>query len=114
MQTPLAPLPDALPQWRNAADLAEWLKDQRNDLEAPARELAPQIGAVIAALSGLPNALFARMSGSGATCFALFAKEDHALDAAEALRIDHPDWWVAAGMIYPGRADMAQLIRATT
>jgi 4-diphosphocytidyl-2-C-methyl-D-erythritol kinase len=109
-----APLPDDLPQWRDAADLAEWLKDQRNDLEAPARELAPQIGQVIAALGGLPNALFARMSGSGATCFALFAKEDQALDAAEALGADHPEWWVAAGMIYPGRADMAQLIRATT
>ena len=109
-----APLPETLPEWRHAAELAEWLAAQRNDLEAPARQLAPEIGTVVSALQALPNALFARMSGSGATCFALFAKEDHALDAAEALQADQPDWWVSAGLIYPGRADMAQLIRATT
>lgn len=108
------PLPETLPQWRGAAELADWLATQRNDLEAPARQLAPVIGAVIGALGALPNALIARMSGSGATGFALFAKEDHALDAAEALRAAHPGWWVSAGLIYPGRADMAQLIRATT
>ena len=60
------------------------------------------------------GALFTRMSGSGATCFALFAKEDAAIAAAEALRADHPDWWATAGIVYPGRADMDQLIRATT
>ena len=65
-------------------------------------------------LAALPGALFARMSGSGATCFALFAKEAEAQDAAEALRQARPGWWVASGLVYPGRADMAQVIRDTT
>ncbi len=108
------PLPEALPQWESAATLASWLKTCRNDLQAPAMAEQPVIGTVIAALEALPEALFARMSGSGATCFALFAKEDQAQDAAEALRAAYPGWWVAAGLIYPGRADMAQLIRETT
>lgn len=109
-----APMPDSLPQWPDAAALAAWLAEQRNDLETPARSHAPVIGDVLAALADQPGALFTRMSGSGATCFALFAKEDAAIAAAEALRADHPDWWAAAGIVYPGRADMDQLIRATT
>lgn len=108
------PLPDPFPAWADAAALVQWLAAQRNDLEAPARALAPQIGAVIAALSAVPGALLARMSGSGATCFALFQDEETAAEAAEAMRRDHPGWWVAAGPVYPGRADMDQLIRATT
>ncbi|WP_151717434.1 4-(cytidine 5'-diphospho)-2-C-methyl-D-erythritol kinase [Gemmobacter serpentinus] len=109
-----APLPDTLPQWGHAVALAEWLASTRNDLEAPAIAHAPVIADVIAALAALPEALFARMSGSGATCFALFAKEAQAADAADLLREARPDWWVAAGQIYPGRADMPQLIRETT
>lgn len=108
------PLPESLPQWESAAALADWLRATRNDLEAPAKAAQPVIQSVITALEALPDALFARMSGSGATCFALFAKEDQAHDAAEALRAGHPEWWVAAGLVYPGRADMAQLIRETT
>lgn len=108
------PLPEALPGWIDAAALADWLRETRNDLESPALTLQPVIGQVIAALTALPGALFARMSGSGATCFALFAKEAEAEAAAETLRAEYPGWWVAAGLIYPGRADMAQLIRETT
>ena len=108
------PLPDALPHWKSAVALADWLRLTRNDLQAPAMAAQPVIGTVLAALEALPEALFARMSGSGATCFALFTKEDQALDAAETLRAAHPGWWVAAGLVYPGRADMAQLIRETT
>jgi|APEBP8051073178_1049388.scaffolds.fasta_scaffold00325_29 4-diphosphocytidyl-2-C-methyl-D-erythritol kinase len=107
-------LPEALPGWIDAAALADWLRETRNDLEAPARTIAPVIGDVVSALAALPGALFARMSGSGATCFALFAKEAEAIAASEALAADQPEWWVASGLIYPGRADMAQLIRATT
>lgn len=108
------PLPPELPAWADAAALASWLGETRNDLEAPARGIAPVIATVIAALSGQPGALFARMSGSGATCFALFSKEAEAAEAAETLGARHPEWWVSAGQIYPGRADMAQLMRATT
>jgi 4-diphosphocytidyl-2-C-methyl-D-erythritol kinase len=62
----------------------------RNDLEAPARSLAPVIGDVLEALAG---ALFVRMSGSGATCFGLY--EDEAARDAAAVRIERaqPHWW---------------------
>jgi 4-diphosphocytidyl-2-C-methyl-D-erythritol kinase len=68
---------------------ADW-RAARNDLEAPAMTLEPAIGAVLAALAGAP---FVRMSGSGATCFALY--DDPAARDAAAARIaaDHPGWW---------------------
>ncbi|MGG7567655.1 4-(cytidine 5'-diphospho)-2-C-methyl-D-erythritol kinase [Rhodovulum sp. DZ06] len=80
--------------WADAAALAGWLAERtRNDLFAPA---AAQVGAVEearAALAARPGCLLARMSGSGATVFGLFADRDAALDAAAAL----PDrWWRAA------------------
>lgn len=68
----------------------------RNDLEPPALGLAPVIGEVLEALASVKGAHFVRMSGSGATCFALLANE-HAADAgAEAIAQAHPGWWVAA------------------
>lgn len=66
----------------------------RNDLEAPARACVPVIGVVIAALAASPGVLLARMSGSGATCFALFADED-ARDATAAALV-RPGWWSLA------------------
>ncbi|HEY0270928.1 MAG TPA: 4-(cytidine 5'-diphospho)-2-C-methyl-D-erythritol kinase, partial [Sphingomonas sp.] len=65
----------------------------RNDLEPPARALAPVIGLVVAALAARPGARLARMSGSGATCFALF-EDVAARDAADAaIAAARPDWW---------------------
>nr|WP_198670610.1 4-(cytidine 5'-diphospho)-2-C-methyl-D-erythritol kinase [Oceanicella sp. SM1341] len=84
---PLPPLPDA-------AALADWLSRQRNDLEAPARALCPQIDETLALLAAAPGALLARMSGSGATCFALFASAGEAGRAAQALAAARPGWWV--------------------
>jgi 4-diphosphocytidyl-2-C-methyl-D-erythritol kinase len=75
--------------------LIRWLEARPNDLEAPALALAPEIGEVLQALRGLPQCLFARMSGSGATCFGLFEDETVARQAAEALSRRFPDWWVA-------------------
>ncbi len=72
-----------------------WLAAQRNDLEAPARALAPAIGTVLAELAGHGAAL-ARMSGSGATCFGLFETGAEADSVAVALAARHPDWWVLA------------------
>ncbi len=64
----------------------------RNDLEAPARRLAPVIDEVLALLSeGAP--ILARMSGSGATCFALYASEADRAAAAARIRAAQPDWW---------------------
>lgn len=95
-------LPEVLPEWPDFAALADWLNHQRNDLETPALQIAPVISTALEALKALPNALIARMSGSGATCFALFADLDAAETAADALRQRHPGWWVAAGPVYPG------------
>ena len=71
-----------------------WLAQQRNDLQASAAALCPAIGEVLAALSGAP---VARMSGSGATCFAVLEKEDQAIALADRLR--PRGWWVAAAPV---------------
>jgi 4-diphosphocytidyl-2-C-methyl-D-erythritol kinase len=71
-----------------------WLALQRNDLQAPAMALCPAIGEMLAALSGAP---VARMSGSGATCFAVVEREAQALALADRLR--PRGWWVAAAPV---------------
>lgn len=91
-----APVPD-LPArgWASAAGLADWLQDRtRNDLQGPAIAIAPVIGRVLAVLAADRGCLLARMSGSGATCFGLFATQDSAMAAARALRASEPGWWV--------------------
>lgn len=64
----------------------------RNDLEGPARAIAPVIGEVLDLLAAQPGTTLARMSGSGATCFALFDEDAHCAAAARALA--RPGWWV--------------------
>lgn len=81
------------------AHLTSWLSTHRNDLEAPARKLRPEIGRVLSALSWDRECLFARMSGSGATCFGIYATEALALTTADRLRISEPGWWVAAAEV---------------
>ncbi|MFT3972528.1 MAG: 4-(cytidine 5'-diphospho)-2-C-methyl-D-erythritol kinase [Amaricoccus sp.] len=92
------PLTD-LPAVPTPATLFDWLAHQRNDLEPAAVAHAPVIGATLAALAAQPGSRLARMSGSGATCFALFAAEAAALAAAAALRAAEPAWWVAAASV---------------
>jgi 4-diphosphocytidyl-2-C-methyl-D-erythritol kinase len=65
-----------------------------NDLEAPARRVAPILGEVLAGLAALPGCRLARMSGSGATCFALFDDCRASAVAAKALQRSRPGWWV--------------------
>jgi len=79
----------------DTADLLRFLDTTRNDLQGPALALQPVIGTVLSALAALPGALFTRMSGSGATCFALFADDDCSTRAAEMLRKANPTWWIA-------------------
>jgi 4-diphosphocytidyl-2-C-methyl-D-erythritol kinase len=81
---------------RDARDLAEALAARRNDLTDAALGIVPAIRDVLAALEAQPGCLLARMSGSGATCFALFARDDAARAAAAALRAAMPGWWVEA------------------
>ena len=84
------------------ASLEDWveaLAASSNDLEAPAMRVQPVIGEVIAALNATNGAWLARMSGSGATCFAIYENTAEAGRAAEKLRRDHPGWWVHAGTL---------------
>jgi 4-diphosphocytidyl-2-C-methyl-D-erythritol kinase len=92
------PLPD-LPEGGRRAAWMDWLDATRNDLEAPARALAPGIGEVIDALATSAGCRLARMSGSGATCFGLFGSGEAADSAAAALAGAHPEWWVRKVML---------------
>lgn len=84
-------------------DLIRWLAtDTRNDLEGPAIDLVPEIGAVLERLDALQGAQLTRMSGSGATCFALFLNMDDALLAQAELMREHPNWWVRATLLGEG------------
>jgi 4-diphosphocytidyl-2-C-methyl-D-erythritol kinase len=89
-----------LPQ--TADELIDILRSYGNDLNAPAIVCAPVIGDVLAALDALPGVRLARMSGSGATCFALFATEADAVVAESSLAAHHPDWWTAATVLNAG------------
>lgn len=80
--------------FEGAEDVAAFLSICRNDLEAPAAALQPLIGEVLATLADEPETLLARMSGSGATCFALCAGDIEAEGLAERLETMRPDWWV--------------------
>jgi len=73
-----------------------WLCNQRNDLEPPAVAMVPEVAAVLDAISTTPHCKVARMSGSGATCFGVFADVNAAQTAAETLKHRHPNWWVVA------------------
>ncbi|MBS0332066.1 MAG: 4-(cytidine 5'-diphospho)-2-C-methyl-D-erythritol kinase, partial [Proteobacteria bacterium] len=75
-------MPDA---FEDAAELAAWLAGQRNDLQAAAIAVAPEVGVALDALAGEPEALLARVSGSGGTCFALCASDIEAEGLAERL-----------------------------
>lgn len=82
--------------------LEEWveaLAAGTNDLEEPAMRIQPAIGEVIAALNATNGAWLARMSGSGATCFAVYENTAEARRAADKIRLEHPSWWVHAGTL---------------
>jgi 4-diphosphocytidyl-2-C-methyl-D-erythritol kinase len=78
--------------------LIDYARARRNDLEAPALKLAPAIGEVLALLAGFDPSL-ARLSGSGATCFALFDSAQEAASAGHALSKRQSNWWVKAGSL---------------
>ena len=91
---PLEPQPVPPADW-TASCVIDWLAKQRNDLEAPAITLQPAIGAAMQAVADLPEARLTRMSGSGATVFALFDTREAAKAAARQLASEQPDWWIA-------------------
>lgn len=91
----------------DARDLAEALSARGNDLMPAALGLVPEIANVLAALEAQPGCLLARMSGSGATCFALFARADEARGAAAAIRAARPGWWVEASELVGDTSGLA-------
>jgi len=99
---PLPALPEPLTR---PAQLGLWLAETRNDLQPPAVKLVPEIGDIIEEMAQLPGVILARMSGSGATVFALFGSEGQAHDGASQLRRLHPDYWVGTapliGVVQP-------------
>jgi 4-diphosphocytidyl-2-C-methyl-D-erythritol kinase len=85
--------PDAYAATTPAALIAA-LSEAGNDLEAPARKVAPMVATVLAELAALPGCRLARMSGSGATCFALFDDCRASAEAGKQLARQQPGWWV--------------------
>jgi 4-diphosphocytidyl-2-C-methyl-D-erythritol kinase len=91
------------PDWpESAASFEDWLDilaAGTNDLEAPAMRIQPVIGEVLSALRAIAGVGLARMSGSGATCFAIFDNDEAAQRAAQSIQLGHPSWWVHAGTL---------------
>ncbi|MDN4988634.1 4-(cytidine 5'-diphospho)-2-C-methyl-D-erythritol kinase [Bradyrhizobium arachidis] len=91
------------PAWPEAGgSVSDWvdvLETVANDLEAPALRIEPVIGDVLEALRSSAGVKLARMSGSGATCFAIYGAPADAHAAAEQIRRGHPGWWVHAGTL---------------
>jgi 4-diphosphocytidyl-2-C-methyl-D-erythritol kinase len=83
----------------SVSDWVEVLETVPNDLEAPALRIEPVIGDVLGALRDSVGVKLARMSGSGATCFAIYGASAEAQAAAEKIRRDRPGWWVHAGTL---------------
>ncbi|GBR53867.1 4-(cytidine 5'-diphospho)-2-C-methyl-D-erythritol kinase [Gluconobacter sphaericus] len=89
-------LPD---RWNTAQDMVADLNATTNDLQAPALSQCPVIGTVLASIASLPDCLLSRMSGSGATCFGIFASPESAVAAARILNAQSArlGWWTWAG-----------------
>ncbi|QNT77861.1 4-(cytidine 5'-diphospho)-2-C-methyl-D-erythritol kinase [Entomobacter blattae] len=85
------------PQWKNCEELISFLKGTSNDLQEAALLVEPVIRDVLESLAKLPQVRLVRMSGSGATCFALFEAKQEALEAIK--RISHKEWWSWAGSL---------------
>ena len=86
--------PELPAAFASTAEVVALLDRTRNDLETAAIALQPAIAEVLAALATAPETLFSRMSGSGATCFALAAGPAAARSLAARLAAAHPGWWI--------------------
>jgi 4-diphosphocytidyl-2-C-methyl-D-erythritol kinase len=88
--------PPSFPGWKDPIEAAGWLKEGRNDLEAPAIALEPAVESVLDTLRRLDGCLLSRLSGSGPTCFGIFSSQQAAREAAREIERSHPKWWVQA------------------
>jgi len=97
---PLPALPSPLTR---PVQLGLWLAETRNDLQPPAVKLVPVIGEIVDHLAAAQGCMLARMSGSGATVFGLFGSSGQAHQAAQLMRAQNPEHWVAAApLLVPG------------
>ena len=97
---PLPALPSPLTR---PVQLGIWLAETRNDLQPPAVKLVPIIGEIVDHLAEAQGCMLARMSGSGATVFGLFGSSGQAHQAAQMMRAQNPEHWVAAApLLVPG------------
>jgi 4-diphosphocytidyl-2-C-methyl-D-erythritol kinase len=100
---PLAPPPRPRSERLDFHDdfeaLLAYVTPRSNDLERPAAQLVPEIRDVLAALLALDGVRLVRLSGSGPTCFALFASESDAKRAGARLVAEFPKWWIAASAL---------------
>lgn len=80
----------------SASDLLEYISRTGNDLQDLAIKFSPVIGEVLTQLSDTKGCQAAQMSGSGSTCFGVFANAGHAAAARDVLRAAHPGWWVVS------------------
>lgn len=96
-----SPLPPMPAQFRSLLDVIFWLRQARNDLAEPAMMVSKSAATAAKTLMRDPDCLFARMSGSGAAAFGIFAQMSAAERAAERIREAKPTWWVTAAMTRP-------------
>ncbi|MDA0240671.1 MAG: 4-(cytidine 5'-diphospho)-2-C-methyl-D-erythritol kinase [Proteobacteria bacterium] len=89
-----------------SSNLIDALREQQNDLAAPAASLAPVIDQAVSELNALSGAKLSRLSGSGATAFAIFGTQAEAEQGAITLGERYPGWWIAAGPLLD-RTDLA-------
>lgn len=94
------PAPDTPDGFADLDALLAYLQASANDLEAPAQRLRPEIAAVLAAIAETPDCRLARMSGSGASCFGIYATLDAAQAAAESVSLAEPGWWVRPAALH--------------
>ncbi len=87
---------EPFPDWSDFDGTVAWLSEQRNDMQGAAIASQPVIGQVLAELSQTEGCALARMSGSGATCFAIYKTASERDAALEGVRRQHPDWWSVA------------------
>lgn len=92
----MADIPES---FQTKESLFEFLRAQRNDMQASAIDICPVIADVLNALETTKNCALARMSGSGGTCFGLFSTEADAVAAAFEVQTNHPDWWVVSAKV---------------
>ena len=84
---------------RDVQGLAEALRSRVNDLTDAAITVTPAIRDVLAAIGETPHCLLARLSGSGATCFGIYATAADAEAARAAIQAVHPGWWAVAARV---------------